>query len=198
MRWYSDGLIERRGQSLDVGLDRLAELAGALAGVDAQVWSDALLAAMTAGQPVEDDAVVACLHLDGPAPAGTGSAALRRTLRATSELAGTRAALRRWATGQHMSAAQTETLVLVCTEALTNALEHAYPEHSPIGVELTVVRADQGHVRVEVSDHGRWRATANTEEEQGRGLAMISRLSQRATLDLRENGTRITANLPTI
>ncbi len=87
--WYSDGLIERRGEVVDLGLDRLAALvaglgavleagvgpglgggvgAGLGAGVgggDAQRWCDELITGMTAGQPVSDDVVVACLHLRG-------------------------------------------------------------------------------------------------------------------------------------
>ena len=33
--------------------------------IDAQHWSDSLLAAMTSGQTIGDDIVVACLHLRG-------------------------------------------------------------------------------------------------------------------------------------
>jgi len=45
--WYSDGLIERRGNDLDHGLDRLAAAAAALPGTlpwaKPQAWADALL-----------------------------------------------------------------------------------------------------------------------------------------------------------
>jgi serine phosphatase RsbU (regulator of sigma subunit) len=66
--WYSDGLIERRGENLDHGLDRLAALASGLVGTDAQHWADSLLTGMTAGQIISDDVVVACLHLRGEHP----------------------------------------------------------------------------------------------------------------------------------
>jgi hypothetical protein len=62
---YSDGLIERRKENIDRGLDRLAALAASLAGTDAQHWSDFLLTGMTDGQVISDDVVVACLHLRG-------------------------------------------------------------------------------------------------------------------------------------
>jgi GAF domain-containing protein len=62
---YSDGLIERRREIIDRGLDRLAALAASLAGTDAQHWADSLLTGMTDGQIISDDAVVACFHLRG-------------------------------------------------------------------------------------------------------------------------------------
>jgi serine phosphatase RsbU (regulator of sigma subunit) len=72
--WYSDGLIERRGENIDRGLDRLAALAASVGGTDAQHWSDSLLSGMTSGQVISDDVVVACLHLRGK-PAGMRSSA---------------------------------------------------------------------------------------------------------------------------
>ncbi len=66
--WYSDGLVERREEDIDRGLDRLAALAAGLTGTDAQHWADSLLAGMTAGQVISDDLVVACLHLRGTHP----------------------------------------------------------------------------------------------------------------------------------
>jgi hypothetical protein len=80
--WYSDGLIERRGEVVDDGLDRLAALAADLTGTDAQQWCEALLAGMTDGQDVSDDVVVACLHMRGehnskPQPLGQERTAVR-------------------------------------------------------------------------------------------------------------------------
>ena len=63
--WYSDGLIERREEDIERGLDRLAARTADLTGTDAQHWADSLLTAMTAGQIISDDVVVACLHLRG-------------------------------------------------------------------------------------------------------------------------------------
>jgi GAF domain-containing protein len=62
---YSDGLVERRREIIDRGLERLAVLATGLAGTDAQQLSDALLTGMTDGQIVSDDVVVACFLLRG-------------------------------------------------------------------------------------------------------------------------------------
>lgn len=62
--WYTDGLIERRAESLDTGLARLAEVAGTAwsAGTAAGV-RDRLVAALAPDGPLTDDLAVLCLHL---------------------------------------------------------------------------------------------------------------------------------------
>jgi hypothetical protein len=62
--WYTDGLIERRAETLDVGLKRLAEAAAPAwsAGTAAGV-RDRLVAALAPDGPLADDLAVLCLHL---------------------------------------------------------------------------------------------------------------------------------------
>ena len=55
---YTDGLIERKGESLAVGLERLSAAAQASAGEGLQSLVDRTLAAMLAGHPQEDDVCV--------------------------------------------------------------------------------------------------------------------------------------------
>jgi len=55
---YTDGLIERKGESLTVGLDRLSVAAHSASGDGLQSLVDRLLAAMLAGHPQEDDVCV--------------------------------------------------------------------------------------------------------------------------------------------
>lgn len=194
--WYSDGLVERRNQVIDTGLDRLARIAGTLTGVDPQRWCDQLLAGMTMGQRVDDDIVVACLYLDGSSPVAENSAVLRRTLRQPGDLAPTRQALRDWAAGQEMSEEWADALLMACNEALINALEHAYHGQPTGPVTLRVIRVDRRQVRIEVSDRGRWRAGSSDGGDRGRGLKLINRLARRVVLDLSETGTRVAITLP--
>ncbi len=51
---YSDGLVERRDESIDVGLERLLEVAGSLAGESMAALCDELIARMV-GEHTEDD-----------------------------------------------------------------------------------------------------------------------------------------------
>lgn len=196
---YSDGLIERRGEDLYAGMTRLADLTRQLSGADPQHDADALLAAMTGGRAVEDDVVVACLHLHGTMATDASSAVLRYTLRQPSELSHARKLLRGWAGEQRLSPAQSDALILVCSEAVADALQHAQPACGLTAVELNVARADANRIRVEVSDGGRWRLpTHDSDDTQpaNRGLAVISRLAHRAAVELRHDGTRVTAILP--
>jgi serine phosphatase RsbU (regulator of sigma subunit) len=62
--WYTDGLIERRAESLDIGLKRLAEAAGqARATGTAAGLRDHLIATLAGDRPLADDVAVLCLHL---------------------------------------------------------------------------------------------------------------------------------------
>lgn len=60
---YSDGLIERRGESLALGLERLSNVASQLAFVaDVDELASLLVAKLTADAVVEDDIVVVCVR----------------------------------------------------------------------------------------------------------------------------------------
>jgi integral membrane sensor domain MASE1 len=63
--WYSDGLVERRGSDLDAGMERLAAVAATLDGGDVATWRDVVMTELTGGRPLQDDAVLLCLHLRG-------------------------------------------------------------------------------------------------------------------------------------
>jgi serine phosphatase RsbU (regulator of sigma subunit) len=65
---YTDGLVERRGQSLDEGLARLSEVLAELTRQDLplEVLCDQLLQAMLPERPEDDVALVAVrLHDEG-------------------------------------------------------------------------------------------------------------------------------------
>jgi serine phosphatase RsbU (regulator of sigma subunit) len=61
---YSDGLVERRGEVLDVGLGRLADAARDLYGSTVQRFADGLLRALLR-EPARDDVVLVVKHLPG-------------------------------------------------------------------------------------------------------------------------------------
>ena len=63
---YTDGLIERRRQPIDVGFDRLAHAATQNGAADIDAWCQGLVATMTHGETLADDVAVACLELRGP------------------------------------------------------------------------------------------------------------------------------------
>ena len=71
---YTDGLVERRGQSLDEGLERLRDALGQLAGLELDRLCDALLRLLLPAKRDDDVAMVAVrLHRqDGPRPPEAG------------------------------------------------------------------------------------------------------------------------------
>jgi GAF domain-containing protein len=80
--WYTDGLVERRGEVLDRGLERLAACAAALPSPTdpgwrgIRTWTDRLLSGMVHGRALDDDIVVVAVHLRTATavggPPGTG------------------------------------------------------------------------------------------------------------------------------
>ena len=60
--FYTDGLIERRGQPIDAALAQLAAAASQPA-ADIQDWCDHLLETMTGGSPLADDVAILCVGL---------------------------------------------------------------------------------------------------------------------------------------
>jgi serine/threonine-protein kinase RsbW len=62
---YTDGLIERKGESLAIGLERLSTAARDSSGDGLQELVDGVLAAMLAGHPQEDDVCVIASCLEG-------------------------------------------------------------------------------------------------------------------------------------
>ncbi|TFV88037.1 GAF domain-containing protein [Blastococcus sp. CT_GayMR16] len=73
---YTDGLIERRGSTLDEGMARLVEHLGTLAGEPLEDFCDALLERMVQGTPQDDVAIVAVrladLEPNYPQESGSG------------------------------------------------------------------------------------------------------------------------------
>lgn len=60
---YSDGLIERRGQDIDLGLGRLADILGRYGGLDPHTLADKLLADLGAGAGLTDDTALLVIRL---------------------------------------------------------------------------------------------------------------------------------------
>ena len=61
---YTDGLIERRGESLDEGLERLRAAVGGVRDRDPEVWCDVLLRVF--GEDLDDDVALLVLQVRAP------------------------------------------------------------------------------------------------------------------------------------
>jgi len=163
---YTDGLVERRGASIDEGIEALGDAMAGTADVDA----DALLAALGASRGLEDDVALLVAHA-----VPVDRARLDLSLDAVpGTLAPLRRAVRRWLDANGVGAEVAYDILLAVNESATNAIEHAY---GPSAARFDVhVHRDGDAVEIVVRDRGRWRPARG--RHRGRGLGVM-----RATMD---------------
>jgi PAS domain S-box-containing protein len=174
---YTDGLVERRGVSLDVGLAHLARSSGG--GHDGpEGMCDRVLATMNPSG--EDD--VALLALE---PIQLMPERLRLTMPAEpTALAALRRALRLWLEQCEVGDDESGQIVLACNEAFANAIEHAYGPAD--GTVQMNAEFSEHEVSISVRDFGSWREPRG--ENRGRGLFLIEALMDSFTVTKRPQG----------
>jgi PAS domain-containing protein/anti-sigma regulatory factor (Ser/Thr protein kinase) len=170
---YTDGLVEERGGDVDA---RVRLLCAALREVDERPERlvDGLLARMGRTRAHHDDVALLAVRLGGvgqqPAPDVLARLALpgdTAVVRAAREFAAD--TLQRWVLPE-----LTETVTLLVSEVVTNALKHARS-----GAELRLHRTSTG-VEVEVLDADDRLPTpriVDTDAESGRGLYLVEALA---------------------
>jgi anti-sigma regulatory factor (Ser/Thr protein kinase)/putative methionine-R-sulfoxide reductase with GAF domain len=177
---YTDGLIERRGEALTTGLERLRAAAGIAASAEeiCQRVIDALVPAL--GAP-DDVAVVALRN----APIEPD---MRLRLPADPRvLVQIRQMLRRWLRSKGARAEEIAAITLACGEACANAIEHAYaPGRASFELEAN---HSAGVVTLAVRDDGRWRPPRG--QHRGRGLLMIEATVDEVDVRSTADGTEI-------
>jgi GAF domain-containing protein/anti-sigma regulatory factor (Ser/Thr protein kinase) len=178
---YTDGLIERRDESLDEGLRRLASAGVRVAGAPLTEVADALLELVA--EERHDD--VALLAVGPKLPAEV----FRRIFPADAEqLAAMRSDLRAWLDRSGLPPETKEDVVLACTEAAANAIEHAYIGRD--GDIRVVGETENGWLKIEVSDDGRWR-DPRPDDSRGRGLDLVRTLIGDIDVERGERGTTV-------
>jgi anti-sigma regulatory factor (Ser/Thr protein kinase) len=180
---YTDGLIERRGESIEEGLRRLRTAAESPAAANVETLADRVYHGLLDETTLEDD--VALLAIE--------SLPLQRTMQLTleadtGELAGLRRTLGRWLAGQGIQEEDLFGMTLAASEAAGNAIEHAYGPHE---ATFTVIcERDDTEVRVIVRDEGSWRESRPY--GRGRGLGIMRALVDSAEIERGERGTTVT------
>jgi serine phosphatase RsbU (regulator of sigma subunit)/anti-sigma regulatory factor (Ser/Thr protein kinase) len=180
--FYTDGLIERRGEALDEGLERLR--AAARSGPwDPEALVDHVLEQLVGHEAPRDDVVLLAARLLPIAPRPielhleSGSSSLRHA----------RAALRLWLTGTEADATTAYDIVLAAWEACANATEHG---RSDAGFRMSAELVGET-VRVVVGDSGVWLPPV-ARSERGRGLQLMQALMSSVELERLAHGTRVT------
>ncbi|MFF0380592.1 SpoIIE family protein phosphatase [Actinoplanes missouriensis] len=179
---YTDGLVERRGRPIDRGFEILAReyarrrdapLKGLTAG----------LADTMVGRDHGDDVCLLCLTL------GTEER-LERSIGADPlQISLLRADLRAWLVGHEVDQECVNAVLLACSEAVANAIEHGYRE-DPFGVVDVSATVSVDAVEVRVTDRGSWRGPGS-DFTRGRGLQLIEESMDEVFFD-RGEGTTVT------
>ena len=176
---YTDGLVERRGESIEEGIGVLGRTLAARPNISARALLSAISEAI--GSPADDVALL----LASIEPAARFEIELAGR---PEVLPGLRRRLRAWLGRQGFEAASAD-VVLAVSEALNNAIEHAYRD-----VEGTVrlrVAADGNLLSIEISDRGRW-FEPEPNDERGRGILLMNSLMDSVEIESNGAGTTVT------
>jgi serine phosphatase RsbU (regulator of sigma subunit)/anti-sigma regulatory factor (Ser/Thr protein kinase) len=180
---YTDGLIERRDEPIDQGLERLANASRVAAGTEDATFADRVYKALVSEVSMEDD--IALLAVES-LPLGPR---MELSLEATPQvLAGMRRAIGHWLIKLGIAERERFDIILACSEAAGNAIEHAYgPQDATFAVDCHWFA---GEVRVTVRDTGSWRRSKS--QGRGRGLMLMRESMDSVEVDQTESGTVVT------
>jgi serine phosphatase RsbU (regulator of sigma subunit)/anti-sigma regulatory factor (Ser/Thr protein kinase) len=176
---YTDGLVERPGEHIDTGLDRLADVVRG-ASNDPQQLCDLLLERLVPEVGAPDDVALLTLR--------TMPIAERFSVELPTEpeaLAPMRAVLRRWLMNADGSEQEIAEVITACGEAATNAIEHA-GAGEPFEISGVL---DGPSVKLEVRDYGAWRSPR--QGDRGRGLSLMRALMDTVDVVPSAEGTTV-------
>ncbi len=179
---YTDGLIERRRESLDVGLGRLREsLRSAPSNVE-EVADTLLRDLLDQGAP-QDDVALLCI--------ATVAAAEELRLRlpaAPRQLAHMRNAVKGWLARAGASDKDIGEITVAVNEVVANAIEHAY---GLVDADFLISARQVGaQIEFEIQDFGRWRNRRGG-GDRGRGLDLARALMDSVDIHPGTDGTTV-------
>jgi anti-sigma regulatory factor (Ser/Thr protein kinase) len=180
---YTDGLIERRGWSIDVGIDLLAHVLAASRTLAAEALATRIVHDVAARVGSGDDIALLIVRLV--------SVPARMDIEIPSDpatLAGLRRRLRAWLALRGLDEEERDDAVLSVSEACNNAIEHAYNGQSG-AIRLLLEHAD-GSLEITIEDHGTWRPPSPG-LERGRGIDIMRAVMHQATIEHAPGGTRV-------
>ncbi len=184
--FYTDGLIERRETSLDVGLDRLRAtvVAGPVDSVCAEV-----MAQLVGGDPPGDDVAMLAVRRQDSGEIGPLDLVMPALPWSLRDI---RVAVRRWLSAVGAAPRPVADLLVAVGEACTNAVEHAYgPGGGTVTVHLELQLPD---VLATVQDTGRWRPPHGEDRgrhNRGRGTQFMRSCSDDLRIDHGPTGTNV-------
>jgi anti-sigma regulatory factor (Ser/Thr protein kinase)/putative methionine-R-sulfoxide reductase with GAF domain len=184
--FYTDGLVERRHGSLDIGLQRLCE---AVVPGPVESVCTSVMGQLIGDTPADDDVALLAMRRHtrtGHDSGEIGPLDLVMPAQAWS-LKTIRDAMRRWLSAVGARPRVIADLLIAVGEACTNAIKHAYgPQRGMVSVYLELQPPD---VVATVEDTGRWRRPH--EENQGRGTLFMHSCADEVRIDPHALGTKV-------
>lgn len=180
---YTDGLVERRGSSLDHGIARAAVLVqdGRTSTLDDV--ADQIMTRLAPSSGYQDD--VAVLLYRHPAPLEISFPAH------VNELSRSRAALRSWLSQTRVNRDQAHDMLVAAGEAVANAIEHGHRD-SPEGIITLRGTALVDQVQLTIVDTGSWKPPQTAaERHRGRGITLMRALMQDVAIHPDAVGTTV-------
>jgi anti-sigma regulatory factor (Ser/Thr protein kinase)/putative methionine-R-sulfoxide reductase with GAF domain len=179
--FYTDGLVERRDASLEVGLKRLCEV---ITAGPAESISMTVMGQLISDDPPGDDVAVLVLRREDSGEVGLLDLAVSAQPRSLQRI---RFEMRRWLLAVDAPPRVVANLLVAVGEACTNTIEHAYgPEGGIVTVYLELQPPD---VVATVSDTGRWRPKRG--KNRGRGMLLMRECTDELRIDRGPNGTKV-------
>jgi PAS domain S-box-containing protein len=192
--FYSDGLIERRGELLSDRLDRLKNAGGSLIGLPIADVCDHLVVTLGVETSREDDVAVLAVHFNPLARGGFHVVFPAEP----GELRKLRATMREWLDKRHVDADTQNALVLAIGEACSNAIEHAYRGRAPGEVKVEIEETPDRMFTVTVRDHGRFLSSGQASPDRGRGTALMRDIGIEFSRNSTSTGTTVRFRLPVV
>jgi anti-sigma regulatory factor (Ser/Thr protein kinase) len=187
---YTDGLIERPGETLDEGFARLQGAAAYRADLPVGDLCAELLDRMAPPGGYTDDVVLLALR-----PCHSSARSFATVVRAELDrIAQARHRLRDWLSRVAVEPRRESDILLAVGEAVTNAIEHGSGGDASKTVSIEAFVRGRS-VTATVSDAGQWSGDSSASQrsrERGRGLTMINGLADQVKTARTPGGTRIT------
>lgn len=180
---YTDGLVERRDQSIDDQIRQVADVVAGTADLPIEEVADAVLGELAPASGFDDDVALVLYRLACDSLVIDDEATAER-------LTDIRHRLGAWLSANGVAEVAAADLILVVNEACSNCVEHAYRGREPGHMHVEAdIRDDV--VRVCVTDDGSWKTPPADPGTRGRGLLLMRAVSDRVDLDGTASGTTV-------
>jgi PAS domain S-box-containing protein len=191
---YTDGLIERRNQPLEKGIEAAAGAMSERSRDQADAVADHVMSVMAPAAGYDDDVAV-LIYRHPPAPLDVRVSASDQYC-----LAFLRTRLREWLPAASIGTPEANDVLIAAGEATANSVEHSTAGRpagaGPVHITLTA-RATHNMIQLTITDTGTWRPPPPDRKHpgpgtRGHGVVFMHALMNDVSIDPSPHGTTVT------